>query len=301
MGGALAVLLGCGLAPGMAHAEPVSLRHAGTVYNADRAMPSAPAPQAPTVLLVHGTLAHSRMELMRTLQQLLADEGVPSLAINLSLGISDRPRATLGCDGVVHRHRHTGAVDEIGLWLDWLAERGASRVVLLGHSRGGNQVAWFLSEHTHPSVTAGILVAPMTAAEPAGDPALVEQAKTALAEADEGATVILDDVPLLYCEAARASASTVLSYAQAEPRFHTPALLERIDVPLLVVAGGEDRIVPDLIEAVRPRAQTSETLELVVIDWADHFFRDLLAMDLVDAALEFLSRLPAPERAVRAD
>lgn len=42
-----------------------------------------------------------------------------------------------------HRHRLVDALDEIAAWVDWLKQRGASDIVLLGHSRGGNQAAWY--------------------------------------------------------------------------------------------------------------------------------------------------------------
>ena len=42
------------------------------------------------IVMTHGTLAHNKMEIMVTLQQLLSDRGLSSLAINLNLGVKDR-------------------------------------------------------------------------------------------------------------------------------------------------------------------------------------------------------------------
>ena len=45
----------------------------------------------PVVLLTHGTLTHRGMEIIAGLQAMLAERGLSSLAINLSLGLDDRP------------------------------------------------------------------------------------------------------------------------------------------------------------------------------------------------------------------
>ncbi|NIR31732.1 MAG: alpha/beta hydrolase, partial [Gammaproteobacteria bacterium] len=50
----------------------------------------------------------------------------------------------------------------IGLWLDWLKSRGARRVTLFGHSRGGAQTALYAAENDHELVEAVVLLAPAT-------------------------------------------------------------------------------------------------------------------------------------------
>ena len=99
------------------------------------------------------------MEIISTLQSLFAENGISSLAINLSLGISNRPSSTYDCK-TPHRHKHTDALKEIEAWLEWLKVAGTKQVVLLGHSRGGNQTAWFAAEHDDPTIRKVILVAP---------------------------------------------------------------------------------------------------------------------------------------------
>lgn len=91
------------------------------------------------VLTLHGGLAHGRMSLMAYLQQLLVEAGHNSLSINLSLGVDDR-RGMLPCDQT-HRHRQDDAIEELAAWSRWLKAQGARSIVLLGHSRGGAQVA----------------------------------------------------------------------------------------------------------------------------------------------------------------
>ena len=110
------------------------------------------------VALLHGTLAHNDMEIMRSLREVLHEEGIASLAVTLSLGVDDRS-GMYDCNAE-HRHRHTDAIGELEAWRKWLVERGYPRQVLLGHSRGGNQVAWYLTQQHPQSVVAAVLVAP---------------------------------------------------------------------------------------------------------------------------------------------
>lgn len=241
----------------------------------------------PTVLLVHGTLAHHGMELIASLQDLLAERGYGSLAVTLGLGIDDR-RGMLDC-GVTHAHRHTDALAEIGTWIDWLRDRGQARVVLLGHSRGGNQVAWFLAEHDRPEVAAAVLLAPATF-----DP---DRAKAAYAAAGgrleetlarAGAGERLEGVPFLHCARASVEPGSFLSYYAPDPRLDTPSLLPRLRKPVLVVVAGDDTVVPDLAE----RLPGAPGVETVTIEGADHFFLDLYAEDAADAIAGFLEALP---------
>ncbi|MDX2456245.1 MAG: alpha/beta hydrolase, partial [Gammaproteobacteria bacterium] len=62
----------------------------------------------------------------------------------------------------------------------------------------------------------------------------------------------------------------------------------KIKKPLLVCVGTEDQLFKELDEKLVPLAAAG-TIELEVMDGADHFFRDLYAEDLVDRAIEFTS------------
>ncbi len=90
-------------------------------------------PAGPTILVTHGTLSHNKSELITALQELFLENGVSTLAINLSLGLNDR-HGPYDC-ATSHAHKHEDAVKEIGAWLGWLKKQGVNQVVLLGHSR----------------------------------------------------------------------------------------------------------------------------------------------------------------------
>ena len=153
----LTLALGLGLP---AQAAEVELPHAGLTLNGNLELADGRTVPDGVVLITHGTLAHGRMEITRSLQDLLRERGVSSLAITLSLGV-DRRAGNYDCS-VPHTHRHADAVSEIAAWVGWLKAKGATSVTVLGHSRGGNQTAWYAAEHRDPVVNKVVLIAPMT-------------------------------------------------------------------------------------------------------------------------------------------
>lgn len=277
-----------------AYAEEVKLQQGQLILNAnlDKA---EDWPAGPTVLITHGTLSHNKSEIMTALQELFLENGVSSLAINLGLGLNDR-HGPYDCN-TLHTHKHEEAVDEIGTWLGWLKKQDVTQVALLGHSRGGNQTAWFAAEHDDPVIKKVILVAPQTwspeyAAQSYennyGKPlAPILKNAESLVAAGKSKTA-MENTDFIYCKDTTASAETVVSYYAPDPRKDTPYLLPKIKKPILVFAGTEDQVVKGLGEKLAPLAEAGD-IELEVIDGADHFFRDLYVEDLVDRAVEFMN------------
>jgi len=275
-------------------AEEVSLAHGGLTLNANLETASDAWRQGPVVLMTHGTLAHGHMEIMESLQAVLKDRGISSLSITLSLGIDNR-RGMYECT-TPHRHRHTDAVEEIGAWLGWLQSQKVAKVALLGHSRGGNQIARFAATHPDAPLTAVILVAPQTwsPAYAAEDyqkrygkelAPLIDQARQL--DAEGKGNTLLEHLDFVYCPDASATASAFLSYYAPDERMDTPRLIPEIKVPVLVIAAGEDNVVPALIEKVQPLAD-GQRIRLTILDGADHFFRDLYAEEVADAVQALL-------------
>jgi pimeloyl-ACP methyl ester carboxylesterase len=283
-------------APIAAVAEPkdVTLQHGGLNLNGRLVTIDGQNLAEGVVLILHGTLAHNRMEIIATLQNALEERGIASLAVTLGLGIDDR-RGMYPCT-TPHRHRHTDAFDELSAWLGWLAGQGAKNVVLIGHSRGGNQVARFAAERKSDLVRRAVLLAPATwdadgrfIAYQKSNGALLrpllERAEGLVAAGKADETMKVPGI--LYCKDTQATAGSFVSYYGDDPRHHTPAVLPEIDVPVLVIAGSEDRVVRGLPRAVAPLAD-GERVRLVVISGADHFFLDFFAEDAADAIAEFL-------------
>jgi pimeloyl-ACP methyl ester carboxylesterase len=283
------------LAHAPVHAEEVRQSSAGLTLNANLEKGDN-WPSGPVVLITHGTLSHNKTEIITALQTLFQENGLSSLAINLSLGLDDR-HGPYDC-ATPHSHKHEDAVIEIGTWLEWLKRQGAKEVVLLGHSRGGNQTAWFaVDRQDDPVVTKLILVAPQTwspayAAEEYekhyGKP-LAPLLKTAQSMVSGGKSKTpMEHIDFIYCTDTSATAGAFVSYYAEEPRQDTPYLLPKINKPVLVFAATEDQVVKGLDKILAPMAQ-SGAIELEVMDGADHSFRDLYAEDLVERAVEFIS------------
>lgn len=248
------------------------------------------------VLMTHGTLAHGQMEIMSTLQGLLKEQGHNSLSITLSLGM-DKRHGMYDCKAP-HIHRHEDALLEIDGWLSWLKSNNAGPVVLLGHSRGGNQTAWYASEYPDAAFDKVVLIAPATWTEADEHKDYQRRYKkslqplfdkaSALVKQGKGAQM-MEHTDFIYCSDTSVSAEAFVNYYQADPRMHTPYLLPRIKQPVMVFAGSEDTVVKGLIEAVEAIAD-GEKIQLQIIDGADHFFRDLYAEEITESMLEFMAR-----------
>lgn len=283
---------------GAAQAESLTLTHRGLQVSAELERAGDDWKTGPVLLLLHGTLAHHRMEIISTLQQALLERGYSSLAVNLSLGQSQR-EGMYDC-AAPHRHLHTDAVDEVGLWLDWLQGQGVKSVVLFGHSRGGNQIARYAAAHDSALIRSVILAAPQTWSagydeknyqSRYGKPLAAELKKAeALAAQGQGqgqGDTLMQPVDILYCQQTAATARAFLSYHKPDPRMDTPTVVRDIRKPVLVVAGSEDETVRDLPQKMAA-AKPGDHARLITIDGADHFFLDLYAEELADAAVEFI-------------
>jgi len=290
---AFTFILSLATATTSALAEEVKIEHGGLTLNANLETTGDDWTSGPVILMTHGTLAHGRMEIMATLQPLLKDRGFSSLAITLGLGLDDR-HGMYDCQAP-HNHKHADAVDEIGAWLGWLQEQGAENISLLGHSRGGNQTAWFASEHDAPSIRKVILIAPGSSTPEKNAADYQKSYGTALApvlaEAERLVTegkgdAWMENIGFVYCENAKATAASVVGYYAPDTRFDTKALMAKIAKPILVIAGSEDNVVPNLDTEYAPLAEDG-TITLVIVDGADHMFRDLYADEVADAIESF--------------
>ncbi|MDX5374923.1 MAG: alpha/beta hydrolase [Gammaproteobacteria bacterium] len=275
------------LLPLAAVAEQLTLKDGDTTLTAELKLADGKSLEDGVIVMLHGTLAHSRMEIMQAMQNVMAARGYSSLAVNLGYGISNR-EGMMDC-AATHTHRHEDAVREVGLWVDWLKGQGAGQLALLGHSRGGNQIAMYAKAHPEMNDVPMILIAPATHdadqeakayKERYGKPldSVVKRAE-GMVKAGKG-DELLKGIGFVYCEDATATARSVVSYYDATDR-DTPALLAGMKRPALVFAGSEDTTVADLPEKMAPIAD-GETIRFEVIDGADHFFRDLYAEDVAD-------------------
>jgi pimeloyl-ACP methyl ester carboxylesterase len=275
-----------------ARAEPVRLVQGGRGLDGELKLASGRAVKDGLLILVHGTLAHNRMEIMQAQQALLAERGVSTLAVSLSLGLSDR-KGMFDCTQP-HRHSNAQAAEEIAAWVGWAAGAGAGKIGILGHSRGGAQVAFYAAAAgaTLPAAVQKIvLAAPTTfdrnraAAEyqarfKADFAPLIARAE-ALVATGKGAEML--SLPgFMYCLNASVAAASFADYHAADGRNDTPSLLARLPRPALLVIAGGDEVVTDLPQRLQTLPKP-ERLRIVTVDGADHFFKDLYGEDLADA------------------
>lgn len=276
------------------HAEEVTVKQGDTTLRADLELADGKTVKDGVIMMLHGTLANNKMEIMQSLTELLKAEGYNTLGINLSFGIDKRPSEMLDCS-IEHKHKHEDAIAELDTWMNWLKQQGAAKVVLLGHSRGGNQVSWYAAEKDSDLLEKVVAIAPATADADKSSKEYEERYKKPLADimteasklVEEGKGEIPMEVPgFVYCENAKASAASIVSYYSDDERKDTPSLLSKIHKPMLIVMGSADEVVADLPAKLEGVKQDNLTLE--TIDGADHFFLDLYADELAEKVAGFV-------------
>lgn len=273
-----------------AHAETrlVQIKPAGLTLNAKLMLSDQGLKGGRIVLMLHGTLAHHDMEIIKGLQGALYEREISSLAISLSLGQDDR-RGMFDCKSV-HDHQHEDALGELQAWVNWLEGAGVKEIVLLGHSRGGNQIAWFAAESMRSSISRIVLMAPQTAESdgPAGYEKNYGLALDGvLAKARQAGKSYLDKVDFIYCPQAKVRGSSFVSYYKGEKRRDTPSLLDKIKRPVLLLMAENDTVVtnlPDRMQGLGKLANVKSTM----ISEAGHMFLDFALEDAADAIAEFL-------------
>ena len=277
------------VAAAAASAAPVRLKDGDRTLPGNLEIPKGMTLAKGAVLMVHGTLAHLAQETIAGVQQALAERDIASLAITLSFGESGRT-GMYPCDAV-HRHKHSNAVREIALWHAWLVRQGAGKVAVFGHSRGGNQIVNYARAAAPGALAAAVALAPATWSAARADAVYRRRHKrdrladvnAASAEGD----ALLVNHPFLNCPNAKVLASSFVDYHRNDPNRDTPGLLNDYrGPPLLVLAGQEDKVVPDLI-ARMPKVDNPR-VSFAVIEEADHMFLDFYAEDVADLMAAFL-------------
>lgn len=280
-----------------AHAEEVKADQQGleVVGNLDIA-PGKSLKNDGVVLLVHGTLAHHRMEIISALQELLRERGLNSLAITLSLGLNNR-HGLYDCS-LEQDHRNEDAAEEIRTWVEWLKLQGTTSITLAGHARGGNQVAIYAAKNPDKLVKKVVLIAPL--AQTPGNagteyeqrfrkslqPVLSQAEKMV---ADKDSSQLLGDVPFLTCNHAKVTAGAFVNYYGANQNLYTPSLLPFIKMPVAVVVGDQDPLANELQPAIEG-IPDARNIAFEIIPGADHFFRDIAAEELANRIRDFVQK-----------
>ncbi|HCH24789.1 MAG TPA: alpha/beta hydrolase [Oceanospirillaceae bacterium] len=290
----ISTLLGLGLlVNSAAQAEEIVIKPDALTLNAKLSVANGDITSGPMVLLLHGTLAHNDMEIIATLQELMADEEINSLAPNLSLGVDNR-HGVYDCE-TDHVHKHEDAVTELGYWVDWLKAQGVEQVLIAGHSRGGGQVAAY-TRNADAVVKGQFLLAP-TDSMPADQAAGYARRytvpladKVAEAKALPADGWMSDKTSFIYClRGGKVSAASFLSYYAPQATHNTVELLQGQALPTMIVAGSADKVVDNLPAQVEAAGLPQVRFEL--LEDADHYFRDLYADEVLEYMLEQLDEV----------
>jgi pimeloyl-ACP methyl ester carboxylesterase len=275
-----------------ASAEEVTQEFNGLTVNANLELAPGSALEEGVVLVLHGPLAHNRMEIIENIQRALAENGRNSLAINLSLAVDNR-HGFYDCT-IPHQHTQEDTIDEISAWVGWLRQQGVTNVVLLGHSRGANQAMVYAATSRDPEVKQLILLAPGTAdiqeaykGRYGNDlEKLISQAK-AMVAANRGEE-LMTKTDFMICPQTDVSAKTFLSHYDADVPFNNfEKFLPQLKLPTLITTGSMDDRFPHTQEKVAPYAD-GKLIRLNEVEGAGHFFRDFNIDEAMEAAVEFL-------------
>jgi len=277
-----------------AYAEEVKQQYKGMMLNGNLMLADGKTITDGMILITHSLIQHNGREPIPYVQELFMEKGYSSLAINYSLRVDDR-HGPFDC---MEPHYHTldRSLEEIAVWVDWLKEKGATELILLGHSYGGNEIARYAANIQDEEIRGVVLLGPGTADHRMWSPEgykirygkelndTLERAEILLASG-RGET-IMDNVDFLFCPQASVSAASFVSYYRLDPKRLLPNLIKAATKPTLFIAAGEDNRMADLNRLVRPFIDDDKT-RLVVIQGAGHFFLDLFSDDAVDQAVLF--------------
>ena len=187
------------------------------------------------------------------------------------------------------------AAAEIATWIEWLKGQGVDQVLLAGHSRGGSQVAAY-SQNADAIVMGQVLIAPSTWSRKYAAKAYQNRFQKRLGDLIEVATQqatngwMPEPTSLVYCaNALKVKAASFLSYYQPPQTLNTPDLLVEGGLHTVILAGSEDTVVKDLPEQLE--LQEFSNVEFILVDGADHYFRDLYADDIVEAMVDAIVTL----------
>jgi pimeloyl-ACP methyl ester carboxylesterase len=288
----------CGFLIGTSvQAKEVSLTLNGQTLNADLVMAKNKTLKDGVVLFTHGTWMNNQYSTAKMVKTNLPEAGLNVLAINLSLGQNNRHnKAIVACDKM-QSHRHTDALKEIGAWVQWLEQQGVNNITLMGHSRGGNQTAWYASLHnSDPIIKHIVLLAPQlwNAQTVKKDykkkyhkdlmPLLAKAKK--MVQAGKG-NELMPHTDFVYCPNIAISADRFVDYYQVNPKMDTLYLLPKIKKPVLVFSGTEDTVIHHLAQKMKPIIRKYKNIQTYEVQDATHSFTDFAGEEVAQQILHF--------------
>lgn len=288
---------------GLSHsvfAKEVKTQLGSLTLNGDLILAEGKSLKDGVVLFTHGTWMNKDYSTAKMLKTYLPESGINILAINLSFNVNDRhDNAMISCDRI-HTHKHTDAMKEIGAWVKWLENQGVHNITLAGHSRGGNQTAWYASKHNaDANIKHVVLFAPQLWTKKGEiehykeryhkDLNKVLNKADKLVKAGKG-NEVMPHTDLVYCKDTKVTAASFASYYDFNPNMDTIHLLPKIKKPVLVFAGTEDSVVHNLSGKIEPVLEKHSNIHLYVVDGATHSFLDFAGEEAVEKMVSFIKK-----------
>ena len=249
--------------------------------NAEWAVPEGVKPKV-AILWLHGLFqTHKMREPISQQREFWVSKGYPVLSPTLTLGVNDR-KEPYDCSYPLD-HPYELNIKEIEEWVRWLKGQGVEKIILAGHSMGGQEIIHTAEKLSGDRAIVGVLAVSPAKGVPRKHP-LLKKAKE-LVEKGKGRTLL--ETSFFYCQKTKVSARTLYTYYGVDRNIGKS--LRKIKVPVLIVWGGEDDRVKNLPSFLKPYLK--ENVRIEVVDYADHFFRDIAGEDLRDIALEFFREI----------
>lgn len=275
-------------------AKEITQQFRGLTINANLELADGKSLEDGVVLILHGTMAHNRMEIIEASQQALLENNASSLAINLSLDIDNR-HGFYDCT-LPQRHILDVGLDELDAWVNWLRGKGALQITIMAHSRGANQAMVYVVERPDPAVTHLVLLAPNTNPSPKPQyearygeifDETLDRVKKQIA-AGKGAD-LMGNVDFSYCPQATVTADTFYSYYRLDDKYRQfPIYLSKMPIPTLILTGTQDELVPNIAKDVAPFLDAGR-IHLSEVEDAGHFFLDFNIEEAIETAVEFIA------------
>lgn len=277
------------------HAKEVTLKFNNLMLNGNLELAHGKTLKDGVVLILHGFLAHNRMEIIESSQAAFLENERNTLAINLSLGVDNR-HGFYDCM-VPIRHKLSDAMNELDAWIEWLTAQGVKNLVLMGHSISANQVLTYSAQRKNPAITKLVLLAPNTVGYPNSPEryqenygsdlsVILEQAKALIDEGKGGQ--LLEGTDYGFCPKTTVAADAFYDFYRLDNEFWQAHLfLPKSAVPVIVIAASEDERQPNVTKHVKPYVD-NERIFLQVIEGSGHFFLDFNIEEAVEAAVAFV-------------
>ncbi len=258
------------------HGKPTEARlPSGRVVSADF---HAGSSGKSAVLVLHGFLQTSAFPTIASMVDALSSAGYTVLAPTLSLGISRRNRS-LPCEAV-HLHTLDDDTAEVAFWVNWLVQRGHTRIVLVGHSFGNLQLLTYLGRDPSPAVKQVLMISLTDVEVKQNAPQrarLAEDLRDRVARGDNA----LVEAEFGHCRKYVSPPAALLSYMRLSRRSILDSLASSPVPAAAIMGGNDDRMGSDWIDRLVARG-----IAVRVIPGASHFFDNQYEFDLQEALLQ---------------